>query len=139
MVRRLAGIVRIDGTDDEIWPQSNEVIHRSFAIDITLDEGVPATALDIPDVRWGGECRVEVRVTARYVNGGRVQVEGIAELFEGSSENTNDREDRQTITFLVPRGGRPVHHRTQLRNRGIGGGDHAEIEFSLTNSLVEEP
>jgi hypothetical protein len=139
MPRRLAGTVRIDGTDDEYWPKEDEVIHKTFTINLVLDDGQPTTALDIPDVRWGGECRVELRLIAKIVDNGRVQVEGSAKLFEGSSENTTDLEDEQTVTITVPRGGTPVHHTVQLRSTGIGGGDHAEIGFSLTNSVVEEP
>lgn len=139
MPRRLAGTVRIDGTDDENWPETDEVVHKTFTINLVLDDGQPATALDIPDVKWGGECRVEVRVTARIVDKGRVQIEGTAKLFEGASENTDDLEDEQTVTITVPRGGAPVHQMVQLRSTGVGGGDHAEIGFSLTNSVVEEP
>jgi hypothetical protein len=139
MPRRLAGTVRVDGTDDENWPETDEVVHKTYTINVVLDDSQPATALDIPDVKWGGECRVEVRVTARIVDGGRVQVEGKAMLFEGTSENTDDLEDQQTITMTVPRGGSPVHQTIQLRSSGPGGGDHAEVGFSLTNAVLEEP
>jgi hypothetical protein len=137
MARRLAGTVRVDGTDDENWPETDEYVHKTFTINMVLDTDQPATALDIPDVKWGGECRVETRVTARIVKNGVIQVEGTAKLFEGASESSDDLEEEQTITFTVPRGGVPVHHLVQLRSTGVGGGDHSEIGFSLTNSIVE--
>jgi len=137
MARRLAGTVIIDGTDDELWPQSDEVSHRSVNVQMILDEGQPAAAIDIPDVRWGGECRVEVRLTAKVVAGNTVQIEGNAKLFEGTSEDTTDKEDDQTVSFTVPKGGIAAHHGIQLRSTGSGGGDHAEIKLSFTNSLVE--
>lgn len=137
MTRRIAGTVIIDGTDDEYWPQSDEKVHRVFNIQMMLDEGQPASAMDIPDVRWGGECRVEVRLTARVVPGNAVQIEGNAKLFEGTSEDTNDKEDEQVVSFTVPKGGVAAHHGIQLRSTGAGGGDHAEISLSFTNSLVE--
>lgn len=137
MTRRLAGTVIIDGTDDEYWPQSDETVHRVFNVQMMLDEGQPASAMDIPDVRWGGECRVEVRLTARVVSGNTVQIEGNAKLFEGTSEDTTDKEDEQVVSFTVPKGGVAAHHGIQLRNTGTGGGDHAEISLSFTNSLVE--
>jgi len=137
MTRRLAGTVIIDGTDDEFWPQSDEKVHRVFNVQMMLDEGQPASAMDIPDVRWGGECRVEVRLTARVVSGNTVQIEGNAKLFEGTSEDTTDKEDEQVISFTVPKGGEAAHHGIQLRSTGTGGGDHAEISLSFTNSLVE--
>ena len=137
MTRRLAGTVIIDGTDDEFWPQSDETVHRVFNVQMMLDDGQPASAIDIPDVRWGGECRVEVRLTARVVSGNTVQIEGNAKLFEGTSENTTDKEDEQVVSFTVPKGGVAAHHGIQLRNTGTGGGDHAEISLSFTNSLDE--
>lgn len=91
MTRCLAGTVIIDGTDDEYWPQSDETVHRVLNVQMMLDDGQPASAMDIPDVRWGGECRVEVRLTARAVSGNTVQIEGNAKLFEGTSEDTTDR------------------------------------------------
>lgn len=138
MARILAGSVTIDGTDDENWPESDEEVHRVFAVEAVLDEGQPAQAFDIPDVRWGGECRVELRITARAVDNGTVQVEGQARLFEGDSEDSSDLEEEQTVTMTVPRGGRPAHLRVQLSNSGLGGGDHAEIGLSFTNSVLED-
>ena len=105
---------------------------------MVLDVGQPAAAIDVPDVRWGGECRVELRLMARALEKGAVQVEGVARLFEGASEDTDDLEDEKTVTFQVPKGGVPVHHQIQLRSTGAGGGDHAEIRISLTNAKVED-
>jgi hypothetical protein len=137
MTRNLAGTVIIDGTDDELWPQSDQKVHRVFNIQMMLDEAQPASAMDIPDVRWGGECRVEVRITAKVISGNAIQIEGNAKLFEGASEDTTDQEDEQVVSFTVPKGGVAAHHGIQLRNSGTGGGDHAEISLSFTNSLVE--
>lgn len=137
MARRLAGTVIVNGTDDENWPESDEHVHRVFNVEMVLDVGQPASAMDISDVRWGGECRVELRLTARVVDNNTVQIEGNAKLFEGTSENTDDLEDEKVVSFTVPKGGRPAHHNIQLRNSGTGGGDHAEIGLSFTNSVDE--
>jgi hypothetical protein len=137
MARRLAGVVIIDGTDDEWWPESDENVHREYPVNMFLNEGQPAAVITTPDVRWGGECRVELSLTARAEANGTVQIEGAARLFEGTSEGTNDLEEQQTVAFTVPRGGVPAHHRIQLRNTETFGGDHAEIGISFTNSLVE--
>jgi len=138
MARRLAGTVIINGTDDETWPQSNQHTNRVLNVEMVLDAGQPASAMDIPDVRWGGECRVELRITARVVDDKAVQIEGNAKFFEGTSENTDDLEDEKVVSFTVPKGGTPAHHNVQLRNSGTGGGDHAEIGLSFTNSVVED-
>lgn len=138
MTRQVAGTVIIDGTDDEYWPQSDEKVHRVYNTNMVLDIGQPAQTIDIPDVRWGGECRVEVRLTARATGNGVVQIEGNAKLFEGTSEATQDLADEKVVNFTVPRGGVPAHHNIQLRNTEIGGGDHAEVGLSFTNSLIED-
>jgi hypothetical protein len=142
MARRLAATVIIDGTDDENWPESDEHTHRVFNITMILNPDQPAQALDIPDVRWGGECRVEVRLTARALADGKVQVEGNAKLFEGTSEDTTDLEDEKVVSVTVLRttasNPNPTHHSIQLKNSGFGGGDHAQIGLSFTNSLIEE-
>lgn len=138
MARRVAGTVIVDGTDDEYWPFSDERVHREFTVDTVLDEGQPAQGIAIPDVRWGGECRVEIQMTARAEVSGRVQVEVDARLFEGTTEGTNDQEDQQVVTLTVLKGGRPAHERINLRNTETMGGDHATISLSFTNSLVED-
>lgn len=142
MARRLAGTVIVNGTDDENWPESDERVHRVHNVSMVLNVDQPAQAVDIPDVRWGGECRVEVRLTARAVGNGNIQVEGNAKLFEGTSEDTTDLEEEKVVTFTVPRttasNPNATHHFVQLRNEGVGGGDHAEIGLSFTNSLIEE-
>lgn len=142
MARKLSGIVFVNGTDDEYWPFNDEHVSRSFPVNTVLNIDQPAVALDVPDVRWGGECRVEVRVTARAVGRGEIQIEGNTKLFEGTSEDTQDLAEEKVVTFLVPRTTQgnpgPTHHNVQLRNTELGGGDHAEISFSLANSIVEE-
>ena len=142
MARQLSGIVIIEGTDDEIWPWVDETIRREYSVGAVLDIDQPAVRLEVPHVRWGGECRVEVDLTARAVGNGQIQVEGTTKLFEGTSEDTEDLAEAKVVTFLVPRNTRhnteAVRHDVQLSNRGFGGGDHAEIYFTCTNYLVEE-
>lgn len=138
MARRLSGTIIVDGTDDEFWPQSDEHVHRVFNIQMVLDVGQPASKIEVTDVRWGGECRVELALTARSVGRGEIQVEGNAKLFEGTSESTGDLEDEKVVSFTVPRGGTAAHHQIQLRNTEAFGGDHAEIGLSFTNSIIED-
>ena len=47
----MADTVIIDATDDEWWPQSDEKVHRSFTVDMVLDENQPANWIEIPHVR----------------------------------------------------------------------------------------
>ncbi|MBW4444301.1 MAG: hypothetical protein KME10_24380 [Plectolyngbya sp. WJT66-NPBG17] len=139
MTRRVAGIVVIDGTDDETWPFSDEHGHLEKGVDTILDEGQPASVITVPALRWGGECRVELEMLAQVVQNNAVQITGTAKLFEGTSEDTDDLEDQRQVNFTVPKGGIPVRRQINLRNSGIGGGDHAEIYITFTNSIYEQP
>jgi hypothetical protein len=142
MARQLTGTVRIQGTDDENFPDSDEHIDKTTTLGLVLDADQPAVTLDIPHARWGGECRVEIQVNARIVGGGAIQVEGQARLYEGDSESNMDLEDTKQVAFLVPRNTknnlRATRHFVQLVNAGLGGGDHAEITFDFYNTIVEE-
>jgi hypothetical protein len=135
MTRRIAGTVIVDGTDDEIF--DDETVHRQVTLVTTLDEGLPAQSLEISDVKWGGECRVELDLTAKAQASGVVQIEGKARLYEGVTEDTTDLAEEKIFTFNVPKGGEPAFHNVQVSNSGFGGGDHAEIALAFTNSLVE--
>jgi hypothetical protein len=143
MTRVLSGIIFIKGTDDETWPFKDEKVSTSRVIQgVYLEPNQPAVNLEIASVKWGGECRVEIEITARLVIGDQIQIEGNARLFEGISVNTGDLEDEKRVDFLVPRTTKnqpnPAYHTMQLVSKGFGGGDHAEISFSFTNRIVEE-
>jgi hypothetical protein len=137
MTRVLNGLIMTDGTDDENWPWSDEKIHTQHRVQMMLDENSPASEIQVPHVRWGGECRVELDLRAAVVGSGQVQLEGEARFYEGDDENTVDLEDRKTISFLVPKGGRTAQHNVNLVNSGTGGGDHAEIRMTFTNAFFE--
>jgi hypothetical protein len=142
MSRNLTGIVTVRGTDDELWPWSDETVERTMPVGLVLDTDQPAAPLGLPHVRWGGECRVEVSVDARVVGNGGVQVQGTAKLFEGDSEDSQDLEDEKLVTFLVPRNTKnhttATRYDVQLSSTGPGGGDHAEIAFSFMNTIIED-
>lgn len=137
MTRMLAGTISMKGTDDELWPWDDEYGEQLIDVRMFLDENQPSQVMDIPHMRWGGECRVEVELRASVGEGSVVLVQGEARLYEGVSEGTTDREDTQPILFEVPRS-RPPHfvpaeYFVQLKNAGTGGGDHAEIILTFTN------
>ena len=138
MARRIAGTIIVDGTDDEPWPWSDQHIRVSHGLGIILDKNQPASTNEIPHVRWGGECRVEVRLTARLHGENSAQIAVHAKFFEGMSVDTTELADEDTITFTVPPDAQPVHQTIQLENREPNGGDHAEIYLSFTNTLAEE-
>jgi len=138
MARRVAGTVIIDGTDDENWPWSDQHGHWEQGVDTVLDVGQPVSVISVTPLRWGGECRVELDLTAQVVQENAVQILGEARLYEGTTEDSDDLEDQQQVSFTVPKGGVPARRQINLRNSGLGGGDHAEILIMLTNSIMEE-
>jgi hypothetical protein len=140
--RFLSGHVRIAGTDDESIFESDEHIDATRAVQTVVGTDQPAVHLSIEPVRWGGECRVELDLTAVTVGNGDVQISGTAKLFEGTSENTTDMEEQKDFNFLVPRNTtintEAAQHNVQLSSDGWGGGDHAEIGAVFTNVIIEE-
>lgn len=143
MFRNLNGIVRVDGKDAEDIG-SDEWVHTAHVVGILLPVGEPSwRPLNIPHVRWGGECRVEIDVSVRAMGDRRVAVSGWAYFYEGASEDTGEEEDRTQIDFIVPRNTSTLQNPFvipyELRNRVlIGAEDHATVTFSLKNDIVEE-
>ena len=152
---QLKGNVFIKGVDDEGWfeDETDELDHD---IDIYLREG--QKPLYVPDLHWGGECRVEVDLSARLIDIDKVEIWGSVKLFEGTSVHTNDLEDQKDIYLIVPEkepveitvatldefGNRipetisivrqnpiPVDRLYNLENWGTGGGDTADIRLSF--------
>ena len=124
---RVTGEVTVNGTDDEIG--RDEHVHRKYNLEdyFTVDD--TDLQFEVPDVRWGGECRVEVQLTPKVVGHGEVKITANAKLFEGTSEYSNDLEDEEEITFNVGWRDIPVERKIRLLNTERFGGDSAEITF----------
>jgi hypothetical protein len=139
--RILVGTVRIEGTDDEWWPQSDEHVAKEFPVHTILSDNQPAATVQIPHVGWGGECRVEMDLEAVLGSNKEIKVTGEARLYEGTTESTDDLEDTKGIDMTVPR--LTVNHTdastemVQLRNTETWGGDHAEIYLRFLNVSEE--
>ena len=134
---RFRGSIRVRGTDDEMWPQSDEHVDRSKNIGfVYLLDGRPVRFSPY-HVRWGGECRVEVDLAVRLVRLGEVEMMVRTKLFEGTSESTNDLEDVETRRFRLNYPptknslGNTVSRVIELRNTEPNGGDTATIELNF--------
>jgi hypothetical protein len=139
MARVLSGTIQINGTDHERIG-ANEEVSEPRNINVKLDLSQPTANIDVEPVKWGGECRVEIQLKAHLLVGEQILVEGNVKLFEGGSEDTNDLEDEESFEFLIPRTiqNRPAtEHEVKVASTGSGGGDHAEIKFSLGNYFYE--
>ncbi|KAK0610851.1 hypothetical protein B0T14DRAFT_570783 [Immersiella caudata] len=136
--RMLVASGSLDGVDHERFAP-NELFHEAVWTKVVL------TQQDVPQnfvtwiKSWGGECRLEVRITARLLAERRILVTVNGKLFEGDSESTSDLAEEKTESVVVPRG-QPVPFRMSLFNSGIlgGGGDSGTIDLTFTNSIAEE-
>jgi hypothetical protein len=124
----------MSGVDDETFG-SNDFLNEPYHDRIVL------TQLDVPQNSvpfskgWGGECRLEVTITARLQSNGSILVIVNGKLFEGDSESTTDLDDEKTQTVFVPRGNLPIPFNMQLINGGAG--DTGTISLTFTNSPWE--
>jgi hypothetical protein len=134
MTRRVTVSATIDGTDDETFG-SNEHGHAEFTRETILNSSQPQNVMDMR-LMWGGECRVELRLTGQMLDDNSVRVTGEGILFEGTSETTNDLDGRRDFVFIVPRG-KTVSNQQRVNNDDEGG-DFADIRLTVSNALVED-
>lgn len=129
----------IDGVDHERLA-SNEFLHEFVQYRVFLSkEDVPnnfATWIK----GWGGECRLEFRLTASLASKGVIKVVINGKLFEGESESDNDLAEEKTEVVFIGKSTSPAIFTMSLFNSGIagGGGDSGSISLTLTNVRAEE-
>ncbi|MGV9408450.1 hypothetical protein ACWDOP_00930 [Nocardia sp. NPDC003693] len=141
-LRLLGGTVRVDGKDADDWPDPDDWIHTAHSINRPVPQDGQWHSLNVPTVRWGGECRLEIDVNAHVNSDKTVWIHGWSYFYEGASEDTGEEEDRQEIDFVVPRNSStyllPYEQWYELRNEVlIGPEDFARVGFSLTNNITE--
>ena len=136
--RVLSASGALSGVDHERFAP-NELMHEAVFANVVL------TAQDVPQnfatwvKGWGGECRLEVTLTARLLAQKRILVTVNGKLFEGDSEATTDLAEEKEASAIVPRG-QPIPFTMTLYNSGFlgGGGDSGTISLTFINTIVEE-
>jgi uncharacterized protein with LGFP repeats len=113
---------------------SNEHAAGERNNETVLTSDNPAQVMEFV-MRMGGEIRVELRVNAQVLLSGDVRVQCRADLFEGTSENTDDLDGVEEHTFIVPRDG-SVSPNFRVRNTDEGDDDFADISLHLVNSAA---
>jgi TATA-binding protein-associated factor Taf7 len=73
-------------------------------------------------------------LTVQLIRNNRIRITGVAILFEGVSEETNDEDGRFEFSFIV-RPGRTANRHFRLRNTDEGG-DYADISFTCSNTRL---
>ncbi len=133
--RRLVVTMNMHGVDHENFAR-NEETRRTETRETILSN--PNQSLSVLEFihGWGGECRFELRLTATLLGDSTVRVQGIALLYEGTSEGTSDLDGRREINFIVPTRGQPAFHNFRVANDDEGD-DYVDVQLACTNSLNE--
>ncbi|RAQ66023.1 hypothetical protein COH20_010274 [Aspergillus flavus] len=125
----------LSGVDNEFFG-THERMYRPVYTRVVLSEDAPQTFFTWPE-GWGGECRLEVTITAQLNQNRHIFVTVNGKFYEGTSEATMDLADEQTQSALVPKSGLPIPFSLQFFNREPFGGDTATISVTFVN-VVEE-
>lgn len=129
--RKVSASATMNITDDELF--NDEKGYTEQLRETVLDEG-KTTSLMTLEKGVGGEVRVELRINARLESNENVIVDGIAELYEGTSENSTDLDGRREFSMVVPKD-EIITHNVNIRNDDEGG-DHAEISITISNNPI---
>jgi hypothetical protein len=124
----VSGTARI--TDDEIFDDEHATLTMDKQCAVTQDN--PTCVFPKFLACAGGEVRVEIDLNATLRSNNSVDITGSAQLFEGTSCNTTDREDSESISASIAAGSARTWE-GQLLSTGVGGGDKADIKFTVEN------
>jgi hypothetical protein len=116
-------------TDDETFgsdERGSAQMTREVIVTDDVTEGIMHMEKGV-----GGEVRVELDLNAIALSNSDVRIDGLARLFEGTSENTNDLDGERNFNVLIP-AGKFVSHVVNVRNDDEGG-DHATITMNFRN------
>jgi hypothetical protein len=133
--RRLVITMNMHGVDHETFGSNEETRRTEVRETILSNPNQPLNVLEFIH-GWGGECRLELRLTGMLLMDNTILVQGKALLFEGTSEGTEDLDGQRDISFVVPRGGVVASHRFRVNNDDEGG-DFADVQLVATNSLLD--
>jgi len=128
--RKIFASGSVDVIDDE-WPFDATRCAYRINGEAVVGEQQPSALISWSDC-CGGEVRVELDLQAMALSSGDIKVLGQARLYEGTSCNTQDLEDKKDIDFLVP-ANKMTQFNLQLESQGPGGGDKADIKINFAN------
>ena len=121
----------MDITGDENWPESDEHSYAEMTREQVVTNYRPAALLHM-EKGVDSEVRVELDLTARVLANGDVMVDGVAKLYEGTSEDTSNLDGVRHFNVVVPKD-RAASQHVKVRNDNEGG-DKASINLSLFDS-----
>ncbi|KAJ4212945.1 hypothetical protein NW759_011205 [Fusarium solani] len=119
--------------DDEPWPDSDDYFNRDQSPRSYVLGGLgDNTATDDFAVSAGGEIRVHVSTVLRILSDGSLSVHYTLQLYEGSSESTNDLDGTKSGAFVV-RPGESRKHEDSVRNTAEDDDDTGTVGWWITN------
>jgi hypothetical protein len=131
----------LNGVDDETFGPNDLLTNYPVEGKIALTEmDVPQNGQPVSK-GWGGECRLEFFLDARLLNDGQVAVNVTGKLFEGTSETTQDLEDEETVSIVVPRFGQgmiTMPFEMRLASNEFTGNDTGRINLTFANHPIED-
>lgn len=130
--RRVSVSAAMQLTDHETFG-SNEHSEAERNDEAVVTNEHPQKVLTLIDGA-GGEMRVELVITAKAKANGDVLIDGVANLWEGTSEQTDDHDGDEPFQILVPRDSFASQN-IQVRNEDEGD-DFADIQMTFNNSAV---
>lgn len=122
----------IEGIDDEIF-RDEKLRPTERDLVFNLRDKDREQTKHIRPVRWGGECRVEVEITARLMNShGDVRIEGTVKLFEGTTTDTDDLDGVRNFSYTIEGNDETQPDTVHVRNDDEGG-DWANVRMTGSN------
>ncbi|MDY0854900.1 hypothetical protein SPE26_29645 [Bacillus thuringiensis] len=131
--RKLTAYIEIYGTDDEII-LPDEPGHTILYREDALSED-KTTSFMYAELRFGGEIRIEVHITATLQSNEDIIITGVVQLFEGDEETTNDLDGETSFSVLIPKDTDAQTYNVAVKNTDEGG-DHAEVILTFSNKAV---
>ena len=116
-------------TDDETFG-SNERGMADGQTEGFINNKFPRSLLELKG-KAGGEVRVELKLDAQATTEGDVQITGTANLFEGTSDESDDLDGTTHVNFAVPRD-EFISQSLTVRNTDEGG-DFGDIRLTVSN------
>lgn len=131
--RKVTTTAVISGVDHETWGENERGSAARTTERVLFDNNLQE--LSFLTCKWGGECRVELLVNGQRNDADDVAVNGVAVLYEGTSEETGDEDGRQGFGFVVPKG-KTVSQGWRVVNLDEGD-DYADFTITVVNSVFE--
>lgn len=131
--RRVVASANMRLTDDETFG-SNEHGEASGFGEIVVTNSNPQEVMPKVIGTAGEEVRVELRLVGQALTNGDVRITGKVELYEGTSDQSDDLDGDEDIAILIPRD-EFRSYSMRVRNEDEGG-DFADITMNFSNFSV---